>query len=348
MVLHNKFDKETLRKKLEAETFDRTTLSFYRYVNIADPIAYRDELYSVFDSYQVLGRIYVANEGINAQLSVPSHHFDAFRNLIDGDPHLVNVPFKIAVEDNGKSFLKLIVRVRAKIVADGTDDNSYDVTNVGTHLNAEEFNAAMEEPDTIVIDMRNHYESEVGKFKGALCPDADTFREALTKGLEMVHDKKDKKILLYCTGGIRCEKASAWFKHQGFNDVNQLYGGIIEYARHIRQKNLETKFVGKNFVFDERVGERISDDVISECHQCGSPCDTHVNCANDECHLLFIQCEECANKYEGCCTPKCQEIIQLPVEAQRALRKGKRNQNSLAVYSSRLRPNLRESFKEIQ
>jgi UPF0176 protein len=164
----------------------------------------------------------------------------------------------------------------------------------------------------------------------------------------MVHDKKDKKILLYCTGGIRCEKASAWFKHQGFNDVNQLYGGIIEYARHIRQKNLETKFVGKNFVFDERVGERISDDVISECHQCGSPCDTHVNCANDECHLLFIQCEECANKYEGCCTPKCQEIIQLPVEAQRALRKGKRNQNSLAVYSSRLRPNLRESFKEIQ
>ena len=127
---------------------------------------------------------------------------------------------------------------------------------------------------------------------------------------------------MYCTGGIRCEKASAWFKHVGFKNVFQLDGGIIEYARQVKEQNLENKFIGKNFVFDERLGERISDDVISECHQCGKPCDTHTNCKNDGCHLLFIQCEECAATYAGCCSPECAEIISLPIESQKELRKG--------------------------
>jgi UPF0176 protein len=234
------------------------------------------------------------------------------------------------------------VKVRPKIVADGLDDNAFDVTNVGNHLTAKQFNEAMENPDTLIIDMRNHYESEVGKFVGAFCPDADTFREELPMVIEELKDKKDKKILMYCTGGVRCEKASAYLKHHGFKDVNQLHGGVIDYVRQIKAEGLPSKFIGKNFVFDERVGERITDDVISECHQCGASCDTHVNCANDDCHLLFIQCEACAEKMNGCCTPECMHIASLPVEEQRALRKGRKKEDSLSVYKSRLRPNLRD------
>ena len=342
MLLHNKYDKATLRKKLEQERFKRITLSFYRYVQIIDPETFRLDLYRRLEELNVLGRIYIANEGINAQLSVPEYFFEDFRKMIDADPHFTNVPFKIAVDDNGKSFIKLIVRIKHKIVADGLADNAFDVTNVGNHLNAEQFNEALSDPKTIVIDMRNHYESEVGRFEGALCPDVDTFRDAMVKGIEMVADKQDHKILLYCTGGIRCEKASAWFKHHGFNDVNQLYGGIIEYAKHVKQQGLKTKFIGKNFVFDDRLGERITEDVISSCHQCGTSSDNHVNCKNDDCHLLFIQCKNCDEVMDGCCSSSCQVIYHLPIEEQRKLRKGRLKTDTLSIYKSRLRPNLRE------
>jgi UPF0176 protein len=342
MVLHNKYDKETLRKKLAHETFDRVTLSFYRYVIFQDPEAYRIHLYQQFEQLGVLGRIYVAKEGINAQISIPEHNFDAFKEFLESQEQLTKMPLKIAVKEDKESFIKLIVRVKNKVVADGLDDNTFDVTNVGKHLNAEEFNSALEDPETIVIDMRNHYESEVGHFEGALLPEADTFRDALHMGLDMVQDKKDHKILLYCTGGIRCEKASAWFKHHGFQDVNQLHGGIIQYAREIKQNGLVPKFIGKNFVFDNRLGERITDDIISNCHQCGKACDNHVNCANDDCHLLFIQCDACKEKYEGCCTINCQDIFNLPLDEQIKLRKGKVKADTHAVYKSRLRPDLRK------
>ncbi len=325
-----------------AEDFPRTTLSFYRYVILENVNEMRDTLYREFDTLQVFGRIYVAREGINAQLSVPTHNFEKFVNGLYAHPEFSDVDLKIAVEDDGKSFYKLIVRVRSKIVADGLPDDSFDVTNVGKHLNAKEFNDAMQLPETIVVDLRNHYESEVGHFKGAVLPDADTFRDELPMVIDMLKDKKDKKILLYCTGGIRCEKASAFFKHEGFEDVNQLNGGIIHYARQVKAEGLESKFIGKNFVFDDRMGERITEDIISSCHQCGEACDTHVNCANDDCHLLFIQCEKCAEKMNGCCTPACKEISLMPIENQRELRKGRKKENAHSVYKSRLRPNLRE------
>lgn len=342
IMLYNKYDKETLRKKLMSEDFPRTTLSFYRYVILENVNEMRDQLYKELDALQVFGRIYVAREGINAQISVPSHNFDQFVKQLYSHPEFANVDLKIAVEDDGKSFYKLIVRIRGKIVADGLPDDTFDVTNVGKHLNAKEFNEAMQQPETIVVDLRNHYESEVGHFKGAVLPDSDTFRDELPMVLDILKDKKDKKILLYCTGGIRCEKASAYLKHEGFEDVNQLNGGIIHYARQVKAEGLESKFIGKNFVFDDRMGERITEDIISTCHQCGEPCDTHVNCANDDCHLLFIQCEKCAEKMNGCCTPECKEISLMPVEMQRELRKGKTKENAHSVYKSRLRPNLRE------
>ncbi len=342
MVLHNKLSKEELKKKLAEEDFKRITLSFYRYVMIENPNAFRDLLYQAWAELKVLGRIYLAHEGINAQLSVPEFNFEAFKKQLYEIALFNNVPFKIAVEDDGKSFYKLIVREKSKIVADGLNDAAFDVTNVGKHLTAKEFNEAIADPDTVLVDMRNHYESEVGKFEGAICPDADTFKEELPMVLDLIQDKKDKKLVLYCTGGIRCEKASAYFKHHGFQDVNQLYGGIIDYVRQVKAEGLETKFVGKNFVFDSRMGERISEEVISVCHQCGNKSDRNVNCANDDCHLLFIQCEACGEKLEGCCTPECQEIIHLPLEEQRLRRKGQRKENAHAVYKSRLRPNLRE------
>ncbi len=332
MPLHNIYSKKELVKRLESEPFNRVTLSFYRYVIIDNPAEFRDAMYHRFDELGVLGRIYVAREGVNAQLSVPEHYFSAFREYVDTNEHLNGVPFKIAVEENKPSFYKLIVKVRKKIVADGLNDDEFDVTDVGRHLSASEFNDALNDPSTIVIDMRNHYESEVGHFKGAMLPDTDTFRETLPNAVEAVADKKDHKILLYCTGGIRCEKASAYFKHHGFTDVNQLHGGIIDYARQIKKEGLESSYIGKNFVFDDRLGERISEEVIAQCHQCGDPCDTHVNCANDDCHMLFIQCDNCKEQHEGCCSNACQEIIHLPEEEQLKLRKGKVKKNAHAVY----------------
>lgn len=335
-VLHNRISRNELRQRLMNEPFKRTTLSFYRYVIIDDAQAMRDQLYLAFSKLQVFGRIYVAREGINAQISLPEDNLQAFRELLDSDPHFKDVPFKIAVEDDGKSFFMLIIKVRPKIVADGLNDDAFDVTNVGTHLTAEEFNAAMELPGTIVVDMRNHYESEVGHFENAMLPQADTFKDELPMVVEQLKEQKDKKILMYCTGGIRCEKASAYLKHHGFNDVSQLYGGIIEYARQVKNNGLESKFIGKNFVFDERLGERITNDIIARCHQCGEPADTHVNCANVECHTLFIQCAACAEKMRGCCTEKCMEWLDLSPEERHA----RRDEMPRFEHKSRLRPKL--------
>jgi UPF0176 protein len=344
-VLHNKYSKEELKKRLNEETFTRITLSFYRYVCIEEVEVFRYEFYKKLNELKVLGRIYVANEGINAQISVPDFNYEAFQNLLDSDERFRNMRLNIAVEDNGKSFYKLIVRVKYKIVADGLDDMTFDPGDVGKHLNAKEFNDALENPDTVVVDMRNHYESEIGHFEKAILPDADTFKQELPMVLDILKDKKDKKVLLYCTGGVRCEKASAYLKHWGFKDVNQLYGGIIHYIREVKQEGLQSKFRGKNFVFDERLGERIGDEVISRCHQCGNPCDNHTNCANDDCHLLFIQCADCAEKMQGCCTIECQTIVNLPIEEQRKLRKGKIKEHAHSVYKSRLRPNLMKVLK---
>ena len=346
MLLQNRVNKKELKKRIQEETLKRITVSFYRYVIIDNPQELRDSLFEQWNALKILGRIYVAQEGINAQMCVPEENWEIFKYNLHKNPLFTGIPFKIAVEDDGKSFYKLTVKVRPKIVADGLDDNAFDVTNVGNHLTAKQFNEAMENPETIIVDMRNHYESEVGKFVGAITPDADTFREELPMVIEDLKDKKDKKIIMYCTGGVRCEKASAYLKHHGFKDVSQLHGGVIDYVRQIKAEGLESKFIGKNFVFDERVGERITDDVIAQCHQCGAACDTHVNCANDDCHLLFIQCDACAEKMKGCCTPECVHIASLPVEEQRALRKGRKKEDCLSVYKSRLRPNLKEVLEK--
>lgn len=320
MKLVNRVNKEELKLRIQESREERVTLSFYRYANIADPQAFRDQLFMDWDALGVLGRIYVAAEGINGQLSLPKANQEAFRATLDQFDFLRNTRLNFAIEDDGKSFFKLTIKVRNKIVSDGLNDDTFDVTKRGKHLSAEEFNALTDRPETIVVDMRNHYESEVGHFENAITPPVTTFREALPLVVGMLEDKKDQPIVMYCTGGIRCEKASAWLRHNGFREVYQLDGGIIEYARQVEQKGLPNKFHGKNFVFDERLGERISCEVIAHCHQCGKPADTHVNCANDACHLLFIQCPECAEQYHGCCSQQCSDFIQLPEEERKVKR----------------------------
>lgn len=323
MALHNRIDKRVLKEIIEHDPTQRRTVSFYRYVQIINPETYRDQLYLDWEKMGCLGRIYLAHEGINAQMSVPIDQWNYFIEYLDADENLREMPLKIAVEDDSRSFYKLKIKVRKKIVADGLDDSSFNPWDTGKHLSAEEFNEAIEK-GALVIDMRNHYESEVGHFQGAITPDADTFRQELNMVEEMLRGKEDQKIVMYCTGGIRCEKASAYFKHKGFKDVSQLRGGIIEYAHQVRIKGLDNKYIGKNFVFDERLGERISNDIIAKCHQCGQPCDDHTNCANLECHLLFIQCSDCKGRFDGCCSDDCKEVVQLPEELQRERRKGKK------------------------
>lgn len=341
MTLHNRVSAEELKARLMAEPFTRRTISFYQYAEIADPHAFRDSLYKALDTLQVFGRIYVASEGINAQISVPAFQLDAFTAYLDTIDFLRGVRLNFAVQDDGKSFWVLKVKVRDKIVADGITDPEFSMVKKGRYLDARTFNTLTEDPDTIVVDMRNHYEYEVGHFESAIEIPSDTFREQLPMAVEMLKDHKDKPIVMYCTGGIRCEKASAWMLHNGFKNVYHLEGGILHYTRKAKEMGLPLKFHGKNFVFDERLGERVTGEVISRCHQCGKPADQHTNCRNEGCHLLFIQCEECADRYKGCCSTHCLETTELPEDTRKALRKG--TQNGPKIFN-KSRQRLQEDF----
>ena len=330
MQLYNKLSAKERATLIDKAGKDRVTISFYQYYKIEKPQLFRDKLFLEWDLLDVLGRIYVSYEGINAQLSVPSENFIALKCQLDAIDFLNGIRLNVAIEHHNKSFLKLKIKVRDKIVADGLDDQTFDVTAKGVHVNAKEFNDMLADPNTICVDMRNHYESEIGHFDGAITPDVDTFRDSLAIIEKELKDTKEaKNLLMYCTGGIRCEKASAYYKHKGFKHVYQLEGGIIEYTRQVKSEGIENKFIGKNFVFDHRKAEKISDDVIANCHQCGTPCDNHVNCENEACHLLFIQCNECSEKMENTCSIECKETIQLSYDEQKELRKGTHASNKI-------------------
>ncbi|MBC6995488.1 rhodanese-related sulfurtransferase [Neolewinella lacunae] len=312
--LRNLLNEEQLRARLSAEMEPRVTFSFYRYAQIADPQAFRDDCYAAWESLGVLGRVYIAHEGINGQVSVPSSNFPAYRDALYAVDFMDGMRLNIAIEADAPSFLKLKIKVRPKIVADGLNDATFDVTKRGRHLSAPEVNALLEQEGTIVVDMRNHYESEVGYFEGAIRPDIDNFRDLLPAVEEMLTDHREANIVMYCTGGIRCEKASAYYLHRGFPNVAMVDGGIIDYARQCAALGIESKYLGKNFVFDERRGERITEHIVSHCHQCGTPTDRQIDCANVACHLLFVQCPTCAAEYNDCCSTECRDFHALPTE----------------------------------
>jgi UPF0176 protein len=320
---HNRISRKELKEKMHADTTPRTTISFYRYVVIHDPQLFRDEMYVALKNIGVMGRIYIATEGINAQISVPTANLAHLRTYLNDISGLENLRLNIAVDGDTQSFFVLDIKVRNKIVADGIDDPEFTKERKGKYVDAAEFNRLTHDPETIVIDMRNHYEYEVGHFNGAIEIPSDTFREQLPMAADMMQPHQQKNIIMYCTGGIRCEKASAFMLHKGFENVFHLEGGIINYVNQVKENGLENKFVGKNFVFDQRLGERVTEDIIACCHQCGQPADTHTNCVNNACHLLFIQCENCKSIWEGCCSKECRDFIHLPEDEQKELRKGK-------------------------
>ena len=321
------------------EGFARKTCSFYRYINIDEPQALRDELYKEWFALRILGRVYLAAEGINAQISVPEPHWDQFLETLNSRGVLAKMPLKHAVQE-GQSFFKLAIRVKQELVAYNIPFNQYDMNHVGEHVNAVEFNEALDNPDSIAVDMRNYYESEVGQFKTAIIPDVETSRDLLPQVRYLLKGQEEKEVLLYCTGGIRCEKASAYLLHHGFKNVKQLNGGIIQYAHDIKEQQLDSKFIGSNFVFDDRLEERITADIIGVCHQCGTACDSHTDCMNQACHILFIQCPDCKAAYNGCCSPECQEFAALPFEEQWLLRKDPEKVVSKTVHAARVKPRM--------
>ena len=337
--LYNQKNKEQLLKDLQKEVFKRITLSFYKYVKLENIEELRHNLFLEWNAIKILGRIYLSKEGINAQLSIPEHNIDKFRHSINSQKAFKNILLKYAVQE-GVSFLKLTIKIKDEIVAYKVPGSEYNMDKVGQHLNYKEYNEAINNGATIV-DMRNYYEGEVGKFENAIIPDVDTSRDLLPEVKKILKGQENNKVLLYCTGGIRCEKASAYLIHNGFKDVNQLKGGIIQYANDIKESNEKSKFIGKNFVFDHRLGEKITDDIISLCHQCKEPADTHTNCINQACHILFIQCKVCSKKYNNCCSNQCSSFIELPKEEQKEIfKQGK--VKFTAQKSNSIKPKLRE------
>lgn len=325
MNLYNRLSNTESIEILEKSGEERLILSFYKYFKIKNLSIFRNYLFSSWSKIGVLGRIYVAAEGINAQLSLPKKKLSFFISELDQIDPLKGIRLNFAIKNSIKSFLKLKIKIRKQIVVDGIQDKNFDPTNVGKHLKAIEFNKILSEKETSCIDMRNHYESEIGHFIGAITPNVDSFKESINfidKKFE--NENRNKKILLYCTGGIRCEKASAYLKFKGFKNVFQLDGGIINYVHQVKNNNFKNKFIGKNFVFDNRLSEKITNDVISNCHQCGSKSDNHVNCSNVACNLLFIQCDRCNESLNGCCSIDCLNINNLSLEEQKNLRKGEK------------------------
>ena len=337
--LFNRIDKEDLKLALSRETFDRMTASFYHYVNLLSPDDLRDQLYIKWNQMGVFGRVYIASEGINAQVSIPEHNWVKFSRYLDSIPEFKGISIKRALQE-GSSFYKLKIKVRNELVAYGVSEELYDMDRVGKHLSAEEYNFAIDRTDSVVVDMRNYYESEIGHFDNALIPNVETSKELLPEVKRLLRGKENDKILLYCTGGIRCEKASSYLLYNGFKDVNQLQGGIIQYAHDIKKKGIDSKFKGKNFVFDDRLGERVTDDIISSCHLCGDPCDDHTDCKNDACHILFIQCEKCNESLNGCCSKECMDFASLPIDDQKVLRKDPDRVISRTFFDSRIKPRL--------
>jgi len=337
--LYNQKNKKELLEILNQETFKRKTVSFYKYIKLNKLAKLRDKLFIEWSQLQILGRIYISEEGINAQLSLPEYNWKLFLKKINQYNEFKDLKFKEAFKE-GPSFYKLTIKIKKEIVAYKINKNEYDMNNRGTHLNYKEYNKAIDN-GAIIVDIRNRYESEIGKFEGAITPDIDRSEDLLPEIKKILNNNKEEKILMYCTGGIRCEKASAYLIHHGFKDVNQLQGGIIQYAHDVKQNKAKNKFIGKNFVFDHRLGENITDHIISYCNQCEISCNNYTNCANQSCHILFIQCEKCHKIFGGCCSKECCEFNKLPKEKQKKLFKtGKFKFN--AQKSKRLRPKLSE------
>ena len=281
-------------------------IAFYKYTRLEEPEKFKKEHLDFCNSLNLKGRILVAKEGINGSVSGTEEQIKTYKHALESNPLFSGIEFK---EDEClmHPFNKMKIKVKPELVR---FEQNITLENTGKHLSPEEFLNLANEENTIVLDARNHYESRVGKFKNALAPNIKTFKE-FPQVAESIKDKKGKKILMYCTGGIRCEKASAFLKAQGFSNVYQLHGGILNFTKTLPQSDL---WEGKCFVFDKRMlSEHNSEEKpISYCEICNTPCDLYKNCRNNECDKLTITCLECERSLGGCCSKKCFDILFMP------------------------------------
>ncbi|MPR36415.1 oxygen-dependent tRNA uridine(34) hydroxylase TrhO [Salmonirosea aquatica] len=275
-------------------------LLYYIYVRINDPETYRDEHHLFCIENNLLGRIIVSREGLNGTVSGLVEDCEAYMAYIRSDPRFAATQFKIE-EHDAHAFNKLHVRVKDEIV---NSDLPVDPTRrTGRHIEPSEFKEMMHDPDVVLVDMRSRYEHEVGRFKGAITFDMENLRELPEHIDEIVH-LRNKKVITYCTGGIKCEKASAYLLDRGFENVYQLHGGIIRYGLEAGGEN----FDGKCYVFDNRVAvevNRVNPEVISTCYVCSEPCERMVNCANPDCNRHVPICASCGQKLSGACSDEC-------------------------------------------
>ncbi|MBI5066311.1 rhodanese-related sulfurtransferase [Candidatus Woesearchaeota archaeon] len=268
-------------------------ISLYKYADIKEPELLRDQLRDFCTQRGILGRILVSNEGINAAISGRIEQIEELKNFFL--KQFKDITFR-EQKCEKNSYHKLVVRVRPEVVVFG---EKVDLSKTGTHLSPKEFNEAVKDKDTIILDARNDFEYKVGKFKNAIDLGIEKFSE-FPKAVKKIENLKDKKIVMYCTGGIRCEKASAFLKQKGFNHVYQLQGGIINYLNQFPEKNFE----GACFVFDDRLVSKTGEPV-SACELCGELTEEIINCHNLDCDKLFICCEECQAKMNKACCEEC-------------------------------------------
>jgi UPF0176 protein len=278
-------------------------LAFYYYTPIFDAEEFVIQHLSYCKQIGVKGRIYIAREGINGTISGTPQQINIYMDDLKSDPRFEGVSFKID-EFNHNAFNRIHVRLKNEIVHSGLKNVS-PIRRTGKHLHGKEFQEMQQRDDVVVVDVRSNYETRLGKFKNAVSFDIETFREFPDKVKEL-EQYKDKKIITYCTGGIKCEKASSYLLEKGFKDVYQLYDGIIGYAKETGGKD----FDGVLYVFDGRVTvpvNEVNPTVISTCKKCQVPVARSLNCANVDCNEQFTMCELCAIEMEGCCSPECME-----------------------------------------
>ncbi len=281
------------------------TLLFYKFITLKNVNEIAEKQKQICDSIGLKGKILLAEEGINGSVSGAQEQVEAYKTEMKKDEFFSDIIFK---EEIGSlmPFERMVVKVKKEIIR---LDIPLDVKKTGKHISPEEFLDLYNKNEEItVLDARNNYESQIGKFKDAITPDIKTFRE-FPKVAEMLKDKKDKKIVMYCTGGIRCEKASAYLIEQGFKDVSQISGGIITFC----QKLPETLWEGKCFVFDDRLISPVNQKqpLLEKCVACESSCDLYKNCRNAICNKRISICRDCKTKFNGCCSQACLEEFKL-------------------------------------
>ncbi|KHJ39453.1 putative rhodanese-related sulfurtransferase [Pedobacter glucosidilyticus] len=282
------------------------TLLYYCYSHIQDAEQYAADHLKFCKDLGLTGRIIVADEGLNGTVSGTREQCKAYMDYIYADGRFNATEFKIDDVDE-PSFMKMHCRYKSEIVHSGLKDPQViDPTKkTGKHLEPTEFMEMKDRDDVVILDVRSNYEHNLGKFKNAVTLDIDNFRDFPAMINELAQ-YKDKKILTYCTGGIKCEKASALLLHEGFKDVYQLHGGIIKYGKEAGGKDFE----GKCYVFDNRIAvdvNSVNPVVVSTCRNCGKNTPKMINCANPECNEHFTQCDECGWELDGACSTACKE-----------------------------------------